>query len=89
MVLTFHVSILMCLVERRVLGPVTSVVMRLSPYGIIGPHDEAPSSSRQVFSVNYVVNVSVANIFYEVGASPMLNPPFLSRLGTGQGGVLN
>ena len=53
------------------------------------PHDEDPSSSRQVFSVNYVVNVSVASsVLKRWGPSPTFNrPPFSSGLGTSQGGV--
>ena len=70
MVLTFHVPILLCFVERSVLSPATSVILRLSRHGVIGPRDEDPSSSRKVFSVDSVVNVSVAiNCFYEVGMS--------------------
>jgi len=63
MALTFHVPILMCLVERKVLSPVASVFLRLSPHGVISHRDEDPSSSRLEFFVISAFNVYVARIF--------------------------
>ena len=58
-------SLLICLVERRVLCPVSSLIFRLSPHDVTGPRDE---DGKQVFSLNYIVNFSVATkLFYEVG----------------------
>ena len=78
MVLTFHIPILMCLVERRSFP---------CSYGVTSPRDEDYSSSR--LEIFVLFNVSVASIFLRCGGgNPTLNPPaFSSGLGTGQGGV--